>query len=80
MTNPKVAMGLNCRKDFSRQVMLLLQKFARLWALLVLSLSAGPGYAAYKPAFTEVLDFTHYHVNADGSSFTNILVSQAQHP
>ena len=62
-------MGLNCLKDFSHPVMLQLQKFARLGAVLVLCLLASAAYAAYKPAFTEVLDFTHYHVNADGSSF-----------
>jgi len=46
ITKPKVAMGLNCLKDFSHQVVLLLQKFARLGAVLVLSLTASAGYAA----------------------------------
>jgi hypothetical protein len=62
-------MGHICLKDFPSRVVLLLQKFARLLAVFVLSLSASAGCAAYRPAFTEVLDFTHYHVNADGSSF-----------
>jgi hypothetical protein len=62
-------MSHNCLKDSPHQVVLLLKKFARLLAVFVLSLTASAGYAAYKPAFTEVLDFTHCHVNADGSSF-----------
>ena len=62
-------MGHNCLKNFPPKVTVPLQKFARLLAVFVLSLTASAGYAAYKPAFTEVLDFTHYHVNADGSSF-----------
>ena len=62
-------MGHICLKDFPSRVVLLLQKFAWLLAVFFLSLSASAGYAAYRPAFTEVLDFTHYHVNADGSSF-----------
>jgi len=54
-------MGLNCLKDFSHPVVLQLQKFARLGAVLVLSMSASAGYAAYKPAFTEVLDFNELY-------------------
>ncbi len=62
-------MGHNCLTNHPHQVALLLQKVAQLLAVMVLFLTASAVHAAYKPAFTEVLNFTHYHVNADGSAF-----------
>jgi hypothetical protein len=72
-------MGHICLKDFPSLVVLLLQKFARLLAVFVLSLSASAGYAAYRPAFTEVLDFTHYHVNADSRDAVDVIRVVTRH-
>jgi hypothetical protein len=68
MTNKKIAGRHNGLKACLYQVTLL-QQFVRMLALVLVSLMASTVHAAYKPAYTEVLDFTHYHVNADGSSF-----------
>jgi len=48
------------------------QQFFRLLVVALMSLMASSVQAAYKPAYTEVLDFMHYHVNADGSAFQTI--------
>jgi len=42
-------------------MMLQLQIFARFGSVFALSLSVSAGYAAYKPAFTEVLDFNELY-------------------